>query len=543
MKNISKILIIASLMIAPISSFAAPSVLTKSVSNITDTGATLNGYGSPDPSLPTTAYFRYSEMQPAPVFCNDLYGNNMVSTDDIKLNSASSFSQDINGLTPDTTYFYCAIASTKSSIIYGSNAVYSFTTLPCPNCSPTSITTKPATDMTKTSATLNGFYNTRNPVTVWFEYSKNYAVLSGGGGIKVGKQSFGQNSSGSIYFNLSGLTTNALYRYRAAAQKSDGTKIYGDIKAFTAKGSGGASPCPATLPPNPSGVASTSSTSALSSSSPYSPSSSIGLGIPALSGQISNPVVVSGNPNNNPPGADPCAPIISTYPASGVSQNAATLNGSWDANGLPTSTWFEWGPSLNMAYSSAHIAQSGSSGLMSFNAGGLTAGTTYYFRAVGKNAKGAAQGSTLTFMTGGIAPLGGGGTTPPGGGTTTPPGTPATPPNLAIVHYHEGVETVFVRQIMNNPALANLWGYKSGQDLAAFANYEADQLARIFGYVGENGKEVRVVPPDVAAYELTISPDNIIGVKEYFGGYLISTRTINPTLKMPINGYEYYYQK
>src|SRR3972149_3488253 len=40
------------------------------------------------------------------------------------------------------------------------------------------------------------------------------------------------------------------------------------------------------------------------------------------------------------------APTITTDVASGVTKNAATLNGIYNDNGASTSTWFEWGPTI-----------------------------------------------------------------------------------------------------------------------------------------------------------------------------------------------------
>ena len=81
-------------------------------------------------------------------------------------------------------------------------------------------------------------------------------------------------------------------------------------------------------------------------------------------------------------------------------------------------------------------------------------------------------------------------------------GDTATAPDLAIVRYHEGIETVLQRQIVADTTLAKNYGYQDGADIQSFAWSLADILAKTFGYVGTNGKEIRVSKPDIAAYQL-----------------------------------------
>ncbi len=127
-------------------------------------------------------------------------------------------------------------------------------------------------------------------------------------------------------------------------------------------------------------------------------------------------------------------------------------------------------------------------------------------------------------------------------GTGTKIGEKATPPWDAIVRYHEGIETVFARQIVNRPDLATLLGYQSGMDLQQFANTVADNLARYsFAYINPNKLEVRVSYPDVAAYELRPSASGLT-VYEYFKGVIVDIRNTTTTFKNK-SYYEYYFQK
>ncbi len=110
----------------------------------------------------------------------------------------------------------------------------------------------------------------------------------------------------------------------------------------------------------------------------------------------------------------------------------------------------------------------------------------------------------------------------------------------AVVHYHEGVETVFTRQIMNSPGLAHLYGYVEGTDLKTFAENLSHVFAQVFGYYSGGGREIRVSYPDIAAYELGLK-DGMLAVYEYYDNHLTGIQTAGSALKTKF-GYEYYFQ-
>jgi hypothetical protein len=126
-------------------------------------------------------------------------------------------------------------------------------------------------------------------------------------------------------------------------------------------------------------------------------------------------------------------------------------------------------------------------------------------------------------------------------------GDDANPPSDAIVRHHEGVETVFIRQIMRNTPLAKKYGYRDGEDMQKFSWYLAHFLGKSYGYVAKNKKEVRVRYEDVAAYELK-EVGNTTTVYESFdntgkGDFKITgVRKLNSLFKM-IFKYEYYFLK
>lgn len=350
-------------------------------------------------TLPLTAYFRYSTLPISPVFCNDIYGSNMVSTKDINLGipSSVSFSQTITNLSPNTTYYYCAIVSNKNTIAYTSTVQKLHT-----NCNDTTVETKIPTNIRSTSVSLQGSYcTTKSSVKTAFEYRK---AVTGSQPTqtwkKVGETNHtkGSNSNvyGSISFNLTGLAPNTDYEYKATAETST-EKPEGFVEDFT---------------------------------------------------------------------TDPSA--------------SGSDGGSYD------------------------------SGAGGYNSSANNEGNV-------NNYNGIINTTPLTL------------------------GQIIDPPSLAVVHYHEGIETVFARQIVSDVAFAKLYGYQDGTGLQTFAGELAHTFAKTFGYVDGNGKEIRVSYPDVAAYQLQFIGSQLT-VYEYYSGKIIDIRNVTTIFKNA-SGYEYYFQK
>ncbi len=119
-------------------------------------------------------------------------------------------------------------------------------------------------------------------------------------------------------------------------------------------------------------------------------------------------------------------------------------------------------------------------------------------------------------------------------------GIGSTPPDDAIVRYHEGIETVFIRQILRNPIYLKTYN-KAGNGSAEVVWDLAHKFAKMFGYVSADGKEIRVSPPDIAAYRLQLI-GNDLTVYEYYDGKIVDIRDITTVFKDKA-GYEYYFQK
>jgi hypothetical protein len=427
-KNIKKIIfigILSALFFSPFVSHAELSVVTDAADNINDVSATLRGISGTglDLSLPTTAYFRYTTAPTRPVFCNDIYGSNMISTPDIKITSSSqSFHQNIVDLNPGTPYYYCAIISNKNQIAY-SDEVKEFITSPSSLFAQTTVTTIGSQVIDSSSAWLKGTYSTSKPIQTYFEYREEPTFLS----LEPTKiawlkatnseKNHATNTLGDVNFLLTGLKANTKYDFRFIAKTNETPpQIFGDNTFLSFKTFAGAG------------------------------SESHGMTFDA----ILKPIIIATGGTDN---------IV--IPSTGT--------------------------------------------------GGAGTGT------------GGAGGAIVT-----------------GGGTL---GQIMTPPADAVVRFQEGIEDVFFRQIIaNNGSLARIYGYKDGRNLTAFAWDLADLFARAFGYIGYDGKEIRVGPPDLAAYQIVSIGGGKLIVYEYFDSKIVSIRNMTEILRN-IYDYEYYFRK
>ena len=186
------------------------------------------------------------------------------------------------------------------------------------------ITTLPATNLTTTSATLQGTVNPQGfGTTAWFQWgtTTNYAnttsVTNAGSGINPVALSTG----------ITSLAAPAIYHFRAVATNSYGVS--------------------------------------------YGADQSLWLG----------------------------PPLVTTLPATDLTTNAATVNGSVIPSGPSAQAWFQWGLTTN--YSSATVPVALVSGTIPVAVTNrlqpLLSGYTYHYRIVATNSFGMTLGSDLSF--------------------------------------------------------------------------------------------------------------------------------------------------
>jgi uncharacterized repeat protein (TIGR01451 family) len=199
-----------------------PTVTTYTANNTGSSFAVLNGYVNPNGNTNVTRWFEYSTNSWS--FTNST----------VKLGqgvNASNFSETISGLTPGTTYYYRAVAQTSTSgQVYGSTQ--SFYTRGSNTGQSPFVTTNTATNVTQSSATLNGYVNPYNNTntTRWFEYGTTQSLGYSTSAINHGSTATNINDT------ISGLLNNTTYYYRAASQSLSGGSYrssYGSILSFT----------------------------------------------------------------------------------------------------------------------------------------------------------------------------------------------------------------------------------------------------------------------------------------------------------------------
>lgn len=94
-------------------------------------------------------------------------------------------------------------------------------------------------------------------------------------------------------------------------------------------------------------------------------------------------------------------PIVMTRTADVLGGGTAILNGYIDPVGTTdTVRWFEWGSSSAFGSETQKLAQGNIAGAVSATVSGLVSNTTYYYRAVARNAYGTVYGATVSFTTG-----------------------------------------------------------------------------------------------------------------------------------------------
>jgi len=189
-----------------LSATGAPVVITNPASLIASFSATLNGSLDPH-GLSTTVYFRYGTTTN--------YGHT-TATQTRAGNAYQNISANVTNLNANTTYHFQIVATNSAGTTYGSDRT--FTTLSA--MGPPVVTTNPATNVTASSATLNGLVDPHGLLTtVHFEYgtTTNY-------GHATPMQSQTGNTYQNITATISGLSTSTTYHFRIVATNGSGTR-------------------------------------------------------------------------------------------------------------------------------------------------------------------------------------------------------------------------------------------------------------------------------------------------------------------------------
>ncbi|MEK7612212.1 MAG: hypothetical protein AAB407_02635 [Patescibacteria group bacterium] len=430
----------------PVSATSAPDVTTFSAENVTKTSATFSGHETQSSTGNVITWFEYGtspSLTPSNSFST---GHNITS---YPKSLSTDFSASVSSLTAGTTYYVRAVSKNTFGIGYG--AIVSFTTTDNPPTgSLPTVITKPATNVSQTSATLNASVNPEGKNTdVWFEWGTSQSL-----GNATNQQSAG---SGSSFVNVSksinNLSPNTTYYFRAVGASNVGASE-GTILSFTTQGGGQSGSAPNITTLSAYSIEQTSAT-LQGSANPNGNSTNAWFEYgtsQSLGNTVGNQNVGSGNgsvnysfsiqnlsPNttyyfravgSNSYGttqgsilsfttqanqSSGSAPSATTNSASGVGQNSALLNGTVNPNGGFTDVRFEWGTSFSLGNTVGSQTVGNGNGNVNVSASlfNLSQNTTYYFRVVAQNSSGTTFGSILSFTTQGGNTGGGGGSGSP----------------------------------------------------------------------------------------------------------------------------------
>ncbi|MCQ2269808.1 MAG: hypothetical protein MJZ52_01080, partial [Bacteroidales bacterium] len=193
-------------------------ISTDSATNLTKTSATLNGTVS--------SLGDYDELN-----VGFKYGANVhVLTSIVALEDAitapDEFSYDIDGLTPNTRYYYRAFATSGMDTVWG--ALKSFITPVI------AVTTDSANTVTKNSAKLHGTVislGEYSEVNAGFKYGTSESTLT-----SIVVKDAAMTATGLFSCDIDGLNDNTKYYFKAFAANGTDT-VYGEVKDFTTTGS------------------------------------------------------------------------------------------------------------------------------------------------------------------------------------------------------------------------------------------------------------------------------------------------------------------
>jgi hypothetical protein len=393
-----------------------PVVVTTAATGVTGNAANLNGTVNAN-GASTSVTFDYG--------LTTSYGTNVAGVPPtVTGNTVTPVTVAIAGLANNTTYHYRVNGVNSFGTTNGGDMT--FTTLGPP---PTVVTTA-ATNVTGTSATLNGTVNANNVSTsVSFDYGLNTSYGTNVAGVPP---TVTGNVATASLANIAGLAGNTTYHYRINGTSSNGTTNGNDM-TFTTSG-----PPPTVVTTAATAVTGTTATlngtvnaNNVSSTVMFEWGPTVAYGTlingipPTVSGNSVTPVsapiagllpgntyhfrVIAFNTNGTSYGNDmslttpTLAPTVITYAATAINTTVATLNGLVTANGVSTNIFFDYG--LTVAYGTivAGVPPSVAGNTptqSSYNLTGLTNGTTYHYRARGVNSNGTTNGNDVTFTTG-----------------------------------------------------------------------------------------------------------------------------------------------
>ena len=408
----------------------APAPFTDAVSGLTATTATFNGHFTLDP-VATQYSFDYRVG-------GECAGESATAAVEAGSGSATvAPASEATGLLPNTPYTVCFVTSNAFGSEVGGPV--SFTTL----TEPPTIASEGSSALSTTDAMLEAKVNPNNRevTSYFFEYASEEALLGTPAATTVAGAPpapalpavFEEQQAGPVDIG-GGLTPGQTYFYRLIAENASGERAEGPVQSFqtlpvaplvsagpepvvtrtTASISGVINPEGATTeyfveygqgephgaPGSPTPPATLEAHGVLPQATPpltlqeLRPGSTYRYRIVAVSeaGTTDGPEVTFTTAPAQPPAA-------TTGQASAVTQTSATITGTVDPRGLPTSYEFDVG--ADTSYGTRVFGDAGAGPPESFALAltSLAPGSTYHYRILATNQDGTAYGADATFTT------------------------------------------------------------------------------------------------------------------------------------------------
>ena len=394
-------------------SLTTPTVTTSAVTNISQYAATFGGNVTLDGGLSVTSRgICWSTSQ------------NPTTSDEHTTNGTGtgSFSSNVTGLTPNTTYYVRAYAVNSKGTSYGEQKT--FTTL---NLTTPTVTTNSVTGITQTTATCGGNVTANGGLDVT---SRGICWSTSQNPTTSNEHTTNGAGTGSFTSNITGLTPNTTYYVRAYAVNSKGTS-YGEQKSFTS--------LPVVTTPTVT-VNSVSDITYCSAKSGGNVTSDGGAAVTARGvcwSTSQNPTINNSHTTNgtgtgaftsnlteltpntvyyvrayatNSKGTSyseqksfttqvTTVPAVTTSSVSGITQDGATCGGNVTSDGgaAVTARGVCWSTSQNPTIGNSHTTDGTGTGSFTSSITGLTASTVYYVRAYATNANGTSYGEQKSF--------------------------------------------------------------------------------------------------------------------------------------------------
>ncbi len=185
-----------------------PAAVTTAASNITSTGARLNGTVNPN-GTGTTYHFEYGSTTS--------YGSSTSSASAGSGSSAVNVSATLSNLSTNSVFHFRLVAANGGGTSNGNDVTLTIGTPPVPL---PVVVTGAASSITTTGARLNGTVNPGGSGTTYhFEYGSTTSYGSSTPSASAGSTS----SAVSVNATLSNLSTNSVYHFRLVATNSGGT--------------------------------------------------------------------------------------------------------------------------------------------------------------------------------------------------------------------------------------------------------------------------------------------------------------------------------